>query len=90
MCNVINYRTVQQNHLGPSNVLSQFAQQYVDADTCGKFGNHIIPVITSFLFVPTWQCGRADMLTEMMYIKVLVDDTSLYLDCDSGDMGSLL
>jgi len=26
-------------------------QQYVDVDTCGKFGNYIMSVITSFLFV---------------------------------------
>ena len=39
---------------------------------------------------PTWQCGRADMLTEMMYIKLLIEETTQYLDCDSGDKGRLL
>jgi len=57
MCNVIIYRTVQQRLLG-FYVLSQFALQYVEVDMCWKFGNHTIPVITSFLSVShlrVWQ-----------------------------------
>jgi len=51
MCNVTIYKTVQQHLLGSSNVSSHLAQQYIDVDTCGKFGNHIIHVMNSFLFV---------------------------------------
>jgi hypothetical protein len=51
MCNVTIYRTVQHHLLGACYVPSQFAEQYVDVETCGKFSNHIVPVITSFLFV---------------------------------------
>jgi len=51
MGNVIIRRNVQPHFLGAYNVSSQFAEQYVNVDKFGKFGNHIIPVTTSFLFV---------------------------------------
>ena len=51
MCEVIFWRNELEHLLGTSNVLSQFAQQYVDVDMCGKFGNNIIRVIIPFLFV---------------------------------------
>jgi len=51
MCNVTIYRTVQQHLFGSCYISSQFAQKYVDVETCGKFGNYVIPVITSILFV---------------------------------------
>jgi len=47
--------------------------------------NYIISLITSVLFVShltVWD--RADMLTEMMCTKVLLEEPRWYLYCDSG------
>ena len=55
---------------------------------CDKFDNHTIYVITLPCFSPTWQCDKADILTDMMCIERILEELSWYLDCHNGDKGN--
>jgi len=89
MCKFFIWRTVQENLLPSSKVLSQFTHQHVDVDKC--WNSTIIRSLVSLhsrLF-PTQQFDRADVFFWMMRINVFHNKTNWYLDSDRSDNGIL-